>query len=183
MSDQVVVRFSRVKIIPFAAWAVLGLAGSLSLCLLPEEWAAAATMDYSADFVRMFFGACVVIYGLFAVLLSVLLWRKPVALVIDRQGIIDRSDFVAVGRIDWSEIRRIRTIWIGMRVLLIDLRDPRLLFHRGNAWQRWAQRIRLPFFRGRFLLTSIVLDIGFSDLRRTIGRFLDGARSPKPTTF
>jgi hypothetical protein len=147
-------------------------AGSLVLCIMPAE----RNNDTYIGLFRAVGGFGIISYGLAASLLGVLLFRKPVALVIDRQGIIDRSDWTSVGRINWSEIRRVRTIWIGMRVLVIDAHNPRHFLGRGRVWQRMLRRLRI----WPIVLSSITLDIGFNELRRTISRFCEEAARRTP---
>jgi hypothetical protein len=105
--DRVVVSFSR--------WKVTRLLLTIGLILVvcahfmgqPNRWMAAA-------------GACAVVFaGLFAAILLYRLARQRTALILDREGIEDRSSVFRVFRIRWDESRPLRSsssmAWGGAR--------------------------------------------------------------------
>jgi hypothetical protein len=93
----------------------------------------------------LFFGAC----SAFAA--SRLFSRAP-GLVLDHEGIIDRTSFSSVGRIPWSEVVDVRAIRpptsVGRSLLVIrppkflvlDVRNPQMFIDRGGLLHRLLLR-------------------------------------------
>jgi hypothetical protein len=91
-------------------------------------------------------------------------------LVIDRQGIDDRSNFSSIGRIDWADIRELRTIkarWSG--ALVVELHEPARFARRGNVVQRLL-RFGAP---SPVVLGNNALDVHFDTMVQIVRRFHD----------
>jgi hypothetical protein len=103
--------------------------------------------------------------------------RRPV-LIVDRQGLIDRTDYIGVGRIDWTAVRGIRTVRILMvRNLVVDVYDPRQFGARGNVF-RWLTRARNMWLLGSPIgLTSFGLETNFDQIARVVGEFFEQAKA------
>jgi hypothetical protein len=96
-------------------------------------------------------------------------------LVIDRQGIDDRSNLASIRRVDWADIRGLRIMkarW--NNGLVIELHDPERFARRGNVLQRLL-RLGSP---SPVVLGSNALAVPFDAMVRLVSRFHDEAKAP-----
>lgn len=118
-------------------------------------------------FGTLFFGA-VTLTRLYAMI------RRQPALVIDREGIIDRVGWTAVGRIHWSEITGFRVVTMRpAKFLAIDVRDSAPFVARGNAVQRMLRSLNARRIGTPVSIAAVDLDIGLDELLATVRRFFD----------
>ncbi len=170
MADQVIFRFSR--------WMHIG-AAVLALALIPFLAYGIILLHRTGLWLGQILGIfdLALCGALFFFFVARGFDRRP-GLIVDRQGLIDRTDYIGVGRIDWTAVRGIRTVRILMvRNLVVDVYDPRQFGARGNVF-RWLIRARNMWLLGSPVgLTSIALEINFDQMARVVGEFFEQAKA------
>ena len=74
-------------------------------------------------------------------LLGRVLRPRPV-LVIDEQGLMDRSSIAGVGLIPWADIASVRVVdYQTQKILAIEMKDPQKYLDRANPLRRQAMRL------------------------------------------
>lgn len=88
--------------------------------------------------------ACTAMFGLATVIYFMMLLRSSPLLVVDAQGIDDRSSAIPGGRIMWEDITDIRLIrFSGQKNICIHLADPKAYLARQRGVKRWLMAINL----------------------------------------
>jgi hypothetical protein len=175
MVDRMVFRFSRAK---HGGLAVLGLLGTAffayPIVFSPRR------VPWLVQGMGIVWVACLVVVVF--LLVARLFDRRP-ALVLDRQGLIDRTSLTGVGRIDWTMVRGIRTVRMLMfRYLVVDVYDPRQFVGLGNVLLRMMWAMNRWLVGSPIALSSIVLETNFSQMARVVGEFFEQSRSAgRPT--
>lgn len=106
----------------------------------------------------LFFGACT-IYAY-----QKMIDDRP-GLIIDRNGITDNSSAIAVGLVEWKDIRGIRVKKTGTnRFIMIDLDDPEKYISRASGLPRLAMQANLKFYGSPLAISSNTLNYDFEDL-------------------
>ena len=97
-----------------------------------------------------------------------LLANKP-ALLIDAQGIIDHSNLIAIGRIEWNEISAVRpTTYMGQEMLsIVPLDFDAVIARQRSPIRRYALRFNQRRGLGITIAES-VLPVTVSDLKHEI---------------
>jgi hypothetical protein len=130
--DEVAIPLSRTKIVVMIVGAVGFVVLSVWIWSLAD-----AQPRFHPHFLRGVAAAGVGFFGLCAAYGCLKFFDCKPGLVIDREGIIDNSSAVAVGRIPWEHVVGFRVGEVyGQRILTIDVVDPQLYAGRGKAFQR-----------------------------------------------
>ena len=134
---------------------------------------------YPADVVRLGGVLGVTIFVPLLLCFMVKLLDRSPGLVLDSQGFLDRTTFISVGRVEWSDVRGLRTLtYRGSKKLVVEVHDPLRFVDRGNVMQRL---IRAPDFWFRRLgpvqLRSVMLDTSFDGLVFAVTSFFEGAKA------
>jgi hypothetical protein len=92
--------------------------------------------------------------------------RRKAALIIDNDGIVDNSSFIAVGRILWSQITEIKAYDAGpVSYILVYVDEPVSFIERnGNFFERWHLRNNFKRYRTPVAIPLIWLHIYIDDL-------------------
>jgi len=162
--ERIAIPFSRMKSLLILAIALVLVVGCAYFATHSED-----QTRHSPMFVRIVCGAGVPLFAAIAITGVVRLVGSKPGLVIDRQGIDDRSNFTAIGRIDWADIRDLRTIKARWSVLVVELHDPERFARRGNVVQRILRFGALS----PVVLSSNALDVHFDTMVQIIRRFRD----------
>lgn len=86
--------------------------------------------------------ACTVLFGLATVFYLIMLLRRSPLLVVDAQGIDDRSSAIPGGRIMWEDITHIRLVRFSrQKNICIHLADPKAYLSRQRGAKRWLMAI------------------------------------------
>lgn len=117
--------------------------------------------------------AAPVCMGFFGITLLFGLWKlfdnKP-GLVLNEQGIYDRSSMMGEHYAHWDEVSGISELRIKRtRMLRIHLRDPEAFIARcPNKWKRRILRMNMGMGASPFVIAAVSLAIGFEGLKGTI---------------
>lgn len=109
-----------------------------------------------------FFGACA-LYGL-----AKLLGRPP-ELVLDRDGIVDRSNAAAAGRVAWSEIRTIEVVSVrSQKILALHVADPEKYLASGGPLRRLLRRLNHGSCGTPIAIPASVLGVPIQNLEQQV---------------
>ena len=125
---------------------------------------------YSPTFLRVVSGIGVLLFGGVTILSVVRLFGSRPGLIIDREGIDDRTNLVSIGRVDWSNVRGLRirkARWNNS--LVVELHEPDRFARRGNVLQRL---LRLGS-SSPVMLSSNALAVSFDTMVQLVSRFHD----------
>jgi hypothetical protein len=157
--------FSRLKCAAILLVASIFVAACAFFASHPEGHA-----RYAPTFVRIVCGIGIPFFGAIAIMSVVRLVGSRPALVIDRQGIDDRSNLTSIGRVDWADVRSLRIMkarW--NNGLVVELRDPERFARRGNVLQRLL-RLGSP---SPVVLGSNALAVSFDTMVEMVSHFQD----------
>ena len=129
---------------------------------------------HSPTFIRIVCGIGVPFFAAIAIMSLVRLVDARPGLVVDRQGIDDRTNFASVGRVDWADIEGLRVTrarW--NNGLVVELHEPERFARRGNVVQRLL-RFGAP---SPVVLGSNALDVPFDTMVQMVRRFHDDWKS------
>ena len=169
-SERVAIPFSRMKCLLILAVALLFVVACAYFATHSE-----GQHRYSPMFVRIVCGIGVPFFAVIAIMSVVRLVDSRPGLVVDRQGIEDRTSFASVGRVDWADIHGLRVSrarWNS--ALVVELHEPERFARRGNIVQRLL-RFGAP---SPVVLGSNALDIPFDTMVQIVRRFHDDGKSP-----
>lgn len=104
---------------------------------------------------------------------------RKVALIIDKEGIVDRSSFIGVGRILWSQISEIKTHESNSAsYVLIFVNEPSdIIKNAGNWFERWHLNAQKRSFRTPIAIPLIALNIYIDELESLLSERLAFYRS------
>jgi hypothetical protein len=163
--ERIAIPFSRLKCLVILAAASVFVAACAFFAAHAES-----QVRYSPIFVRIVCGAGVLFFAAAAIMSVVRLFDSRPGLVIDRQGIDDRTNFSAIGRVDWSDIRGLRTTKARWNSgLVVELHDPARFARRGNIVQRLLRTGAVS----PVVLGSNALDVPFDTMAEIVRRFHD----------
>lgn len=175
-TDEVVVPFEKMKIFGLLLLGAMMAAVAIWVYLLPAH--ATRYPIWFLHAVGAFGGA---LFGLMSLFHIVRLFDGGPGLIVDREGIVDRTTFTSVGRIPWADIQGLRVAGRGLsKYLAIDVLDPDKFFNNGNMLQRTLRAINSLFVGSPVWLTAKSLSVGFADMVALVenGRRRDGAGGP-----
>jgi len=105
LGDKVVIPFSKAKLAALALLLLALVAAFVYFIVHPD-----GSRRHSPWFLQTVGIMGALVFGaLSGLTIAQLFGRKP-GLVVDRQGLIDHTTHLGVGRIDWAEVRGLRTI-------------------------------------------------------------------------
>lgn len=128
---------------------------------------------HSPTFIRIVCGIGGPFFAAIAIMSIVRLVDSRPGLVVDREGIDDRTNFASVGRVDWADIdglRVTRARW--NNGLVVELHEPERFARRGNVVQRL-----LRFGAPSPVVGSNALDVPFDTMDQIVRRFHDDWKS------
>jgi len=103
--------------------------------------------------------------GLSALYAGRRLFDPTPGLVLDAEGIIDRSNLIGAGRVRWDEIREIRvTQSVRQKFLTVIVSDPEKFIQRGNPMRRKAAAANHRMAESPVNITARTLKIPFDQL-------------------
>ena len=168
------IRYSKAKVVGLALLTLPFIALFAYVIVYPDR----PDSRYPADLMRPV-GVLGVI-GLVALLLYYIakLFDREPGLVVDREGFIDRTTFISVGRVNWADVRGLRTMTRRRsKTLIVEVHDPLRFVDRGNILQRL---IRAPDYWLLHLspvrLRSVMLDTDFDGLVWAVTSFWNEAK-------
>lgn len=112
-----------------------------------------------------FFGACA-LYGL-----AKLVGRPP-ELILDREGLVDRSSAAAAGRVAWREIQAIEILSVrSQKLLALRVTDPEKYLAQGGPLRRLLRRLNHGSYATPIVLSATALGLPIQDLERQVRDF------------
>jgi hypothetical protein len=112
------------------------------------------------------FGAGFGAYGLYRIV------RPGVAVLLDREGLVDHASAMGVGRIRWDEIETARVYAFGRRKTLgIVLRNAEDFLRRQPQWRRFFLRANLGLGSAPVHIPDVILPISASSLLAAMERY------------
>ena len=167
--ERIAIPFSRMKFLLILAVALVFVVACAYFATHSE-----GQHRYSPMFIRIVCGIGVPFFAAIAIMSVVRLVDSRPGLVVDWQGIDDRTSFSSVGRVDWTDIHGLRTTrarW--NNGLVVDLHEPERFARRGNVVQRLL-RFGAP---SPVVLGSNALDAPFDTMVEIVRRFHDDWKS------
>lgn len=167
MDDRIVIEGSRTKLalvlVAALAFVVLGVA----------LWLVADVQERYPPLVVRGTGALVsVFFGLAALYAVIKLFDRSPGLVLDREGIIDDSSALAVGRVPWRDIRDISTTTVsGQRFLTLSLHDPEPYLRRGNPIKRFFVQLNHRMYGSPVFISATGLKATLEEIEGHLERF------------
>lgn len=175
-TDQVVVPFEKMKIFGLIVLGAMMVAVAIWVGLLPAH-----ATRYPVWLLRAIGVAGGGFFGLVSLFHIVRLFDHGPGLIVDGQGIVDRTTYTSVGRIPWADIQGLRVGGRGLsKYLIVDLLDPDKFSNHGNMLQRTSRAINSLFVGSPVWLTAKSLSVGFADMVALVenGRRRAGAGGP-----
>jgi len=165
--DQITIRPTRIHALPPTVGALLFVLAGIWLFRTAD-----AQSRHSPLFVQglsvlaiAFFGACA-LYGL-----GKLLGRPP-ELVLDREGIVDRSNAAAAGRVAWNEIRAIEVVSVrSQRLLALHVVDPEKYLARDGLVRRLLRKLNHGSCGTPIVIPASALGVPIQSLEQQIRHF------------
>jgi hypothetical protein len=167
--ERVAIPFSRMKCLLILAVALVFVVACGYFATHSE-----GQTRYSPMFIRIVCGIGVPFFAAIAIMSVVRLVDSRPGLVVDRQGIDDRSNFASVGRVDWADIHGLRTTrarW--NNALVVELHEPERFARRGNV----VQRLLRIGAASPVVVGSNALDVPFDTMVQIVRRFHDDWKS------
>jgi hypothetical protein len=102
-------------------------------------------------------------------------WRElrgeRLALIIDKEGLVDNTHWYSLGRVEWEEIDSIKTkqLFFIQHVEVIFKDPSRVIQKEKNSLKKLAQSIRLLLNKPPMLLNNIMLEISHNELATILG--------------
>ena len=168
-SERIAIPFSRMKCLLILAVALTFVVACAYFATHSE-----GQHRYSPMFIRIVCGIGVPFFAAIAIMSVVRLVDSRPGLVVDRQGIDDRTSFASVGRVAWADIHGLRTTrarW--NNGLVVELHEAERFARRGNIVQRLL-RFGAP---SPVVLGSNALDVPFDMMVQIVRRFHDDWKS------
>jgi hypothetical protein len=115
----------------------------------------------------------ILFFGLGAFYLLLKFFDNKPGLIIDHDGLIDRSTGVAIGRILWSDITNILILPIYKDLIMIEVKDPQTYINREtNILKKIAMRISAGMHKSPVHISSGTLQIELVELHRILTQHL-----------
>jgi hypothetical protein len=165
--DRVVIALSKVKLSLMVVGALLFVAGGVWLLAIADTQTGYLPIYVKGVAILAigFFGLCA-LYGL-----RKLSDGSP-GLVLDREGIMDNSSGIAVGRVAWREIRDVQVVSIhGQRFLALFVGDHQRYLGGGNLLSRLFRKTNYRWYGTPIVISAHGLKVTFRDLETQIRDF------------
>ena len=163
--ERIAIPFSRLKCLVILAVASVFVVACAFFATHSQGQA-----RYAPTFVRIVCGAGVALFAAVAIMSVVRLFDSRPGLIVDRQGVDDRTNFSSIGRVDWADVRGLRTVkarW--NNGLVVELHEPQRFAGRGNI----VQRLLRAGAASPVVLGSNALDVPFDTMVQIVRRFHD----------
>jgi hypothetical protein len=158
--DLILVSPSKLKI----ALACVGSAVFVAAGLLMWTFADRAPL-HRALYLKAAAGACVGFFGLCGVFALLKLFDTAPGLIVDAEGIVDRSSLGSVGRIPWSDIRGFKVTTVRkQRFLTVEVHNPEKYVQRASLVLRPLVAVNARYFGSPVQISSHNLKINFDEL-------------------
>ena len=96
------------------------------------------------------------------------------AIIINSEGITDKTPSVSTGKIPWVEITKVYETRISTeRLLTVQVKNPEKFIAQGNLFQRSIKRINSLISKSPIHISTNTLDVEFDELRDKIGEYLE----------
>ena len=159
-AEEGVVPLEKMKIFGLAFLGAIMTAVAIWVCLLPDH-----ATRYQPWLLRAAGAVGGALFGFMSLVHAVRLFDSGPGLIVDREGIVDRTTYTSVGRIPWVEIQGMRIAGRGLsKYLIVDVRDPEMFADRGNPVQRLLRAINGLFVGSPVWLTASALSVGFAEM-------------------
>lgn len=172
-TDEVVVPFEKMKIFGLLLLGGLLAAVAIWVGLLPAH-----ATRYPVWLLRAIGAVGGGFFGLLSLFYLVRLFDGGPGLIVDREGIVNRTTYICVGRIPWADIQVLRVGGRGFsKYLAVDVLDPEKFANRGNVLQLILRAINGLFVGSPIWLTANLLSLDFADMVALVekGRLRAGA--------
>lgn len=167
--ERIAIPFGRLKCLAVLAVAAVFVVACVFFATHSEGQA-----RYSPTFVRIVCGVGVPFFAAVAIMSVVRLFDSRPGLIVDRQGIDDRTNFSSIGRVDWADVRGLRTTTARWNNgLVVELHEPARFARRGNIVQRLLRAGAVS----PVVLGSNALDVPFDAMVQIVRRFHDDWKS------
>ena len=135
---------------------------------LLDENAMTSLMYRSELFNRIVAVSCILFFGAIFITIPLKFFKNKMGIVINEQGIIDNSNFSSIGLIEWKDVKAIRTVQFQRtKALLVDTNKPKKYIDKANSsFKKRMLNSNKRVYGTPLYITSLILDIGFSDLER-----------------
>jgi hypothetical protein len=175
--------------IPFSSLKIaLVMLGSLAFVVL----GAMILMDYQGLSSHMFQSVvfnksiaviAILFFGTVAVTIPSKLLTNSMGVVINEKGIIDYSNLSSIGLIEWIDIKGIRTEKVERTsFLLIDTNKPKKYIDKAKSrFKRSLLNGNKRMYGTPLSITSVVLEVPFAELERSILKAYDEYNKRTPT--
>jgi hypothetical protein len=92
--------------------------------------------------------------------------------VLDREGLVDRSNAADAGRVPWSEIRSIEVVAVrSERLLALHVADPEKYFEKGGPLRRLLGKLNHGSCGTPIAIPASALGVPIQDLERQVRDF------------
>ena len=124
---------------------------------------------FHAQFVKGAALATVSFFGLCGIFCCIKIFDKKPGLVIDKEGVVDNSSAVSVGRIRWEEVTGLRVSRTARRrFITIDVVHPEIYTSRGGLMQRLLNAANARMFGSPINITPNVLAANADEVLRLL---------------
>jgi len=161
----IIIRSSRLRLAALFLASLLFVAGGFWFVLFPP-----LTLPVGPYVLCAIGVVSILFFGLVGGILLKRLFSHGIAVVLDRNGILDNSTGIAAGRISWDEILDVGPVEAsGARFLGIDVKDREKLYARVRHPK--AIRLNADAYRYPVQIPEITLDRKVEDLGRLIEQY------------
>ncbi len=124
---------------------------------------------YPPIFVKIIGLVCILTATITSIYGIVKIFDKKAGLTIDKQGIIDNTNFVSIGLIKWSEIIDIKTERVkSSEFLLIFIKEPNKVLEKFSGIKRKLMNWNMKRYGTPLSITSKTLKCNFNDLEKLL---------------
>ncbi|WP_162032347.1 STM3941 family protein [Chryseobacterium potabilaquae] len=110
-----------------------------------------------------------VVFGIASILLFIKLFDNKLGLVINKEGILDNTNFSSIGLIKWVDITNIRIEKVmSTKFLLIEVINPNEYIERASVIKKLSLKQNMKTYNTPITLTSVGLQHSFEDLSEII---------------
>ncbi len=140
---------------------------SIFFILFPEKFV--SFIFFSERFIKNIGYIGSLFFGLACILLFTKLFDKKPGLIINKDGIIDNSNFSSVGLISWSDILNIESKKVvSSDFLLLKVKNPEEYISRVSYLKRILLRKNFETYNTPITITSAGLECNFKELEKII---------------
>lgn len=174
LDDEIVISHSKVKITFSALGSLLFVIGGAWLLGIAIRNSEIESIILAAIGV-----AAILFFGMILIYLLGRLSDHSPGLLINSQGIFDRSSAVAVGLIPWEEITDLSVKTArGQSFLTIHVRHPERFTNEGSWLKRMLLRGNQRFYGSPIYISSNTLEVNFSQLVTIVEQQFDRFARP-----